>query len=546
MTNLAPGKLGVFFYNAILVTIPTSLLLLAWYRHAVSRRMRVGAGASTWAWDEAKPSLADESAHARNSTAIPEKAVSATRRQVALIYGLGSLVAATTMTFLFALSMEFDLSGRAMFALWYVFIWPIVPTTVVLLALPQSRNILYMVVYGLIGAAVVAGLAWISAYVLGSATASPTKSAMFYANLLAQQLWLPYLIILMSGNRRLRPVSPLVLAGLLVFSFGSLLARDLYVAAVDAFPNATTWLLFPGSITFRLWYLLPALPIGYLCWLILNVLARSYETKRFNDVQLLVDSWWLIVVFQFCTELASSMGWMGLTGLLAFVGYRGTVEMGLRISRLDAERAGPTLLLLRVFGFQRRTEALFDRVAERWRFVGPVMMIAGADLAMRTLNPGDVISFISGRLKQRFIAGEEQVPQATAAIDMKPDPDGRFRTTKFYCHDNTWRATLTALMVGSDVVLMDLRGFSESNRGCLFELNQLISHELIPRTVFIVDQVTNVALLEQTVGQQALASGKAGAQPLQVRHLTQQSAAELLGVYEALQKVVRMRSSDSN
>lgn len=545
MTNLAPGKLGVFFYNAILVTIPTSLVLLAWYRHAVSRRMRVGAGASIWAWDEAKLSLADESAHARYSAAVPEKAISATRRRVALIYGLGSVVAASIMAFLFSLSMEFDLTGRAMFALWYVFTWPIVPTTVVLLALPQSRNILFLLIYGLIGAALVAGLAWVSAYVLGSATASPVKSTLLYAELLVQQLWLPYLIILMTGNRRLRPVSPLVLAGLLVFSFGSLLARDLYVAAVDAFPHAT-WLLFPGSMTYSLWYLLPALPIGYLCWLILNVLAKSYEKKRFNDVQLLVDLWWLIVVFQFCTELASSMGWMGLTGLLAFVGYRGTIEMGLRISRLDAERAGPTLLLLRVFGFQRRAETLFDRIAERWRFVGPVMMIAGVDLAMRTLNPGDVISFISGRLKQRFIADEEQVQQATAAIDMKSDPDGRFRTTKFYCHDNTWRATLTALMVGSDVVLMDLRGFSESNRGCLFELNQLISHELIPRTVFIVDQATNVALLERTVGQQAVASGKAGAQTLQVRHLTKQSAAELIGVYEALQRVVGMGSSDSH
>ncbi len=170
--------------------------------------------------------------------------------------------------------------------------------------------------------------------------------------------------------------------------------------------------------------------------------------------------------------------------------------------------------------------------------MGPVMMIAGADLAMRTLNPGDIISFMSGRLKSRFIAGEEQVQQAASTIDMHPDPDGRFRTSKFFCHDDTWRPTLTALLARSDAVLMDLRGFSDNNRGCLFELDQLISQRLISRTLFIADHATNVALLEHTVGEQAQASGKAGTQPLHVKHLTTQSAAELRRVYDALQQVV--------
>ena len=92
---------------------------------------------------------------------------------------------------------------------------------------------------------------------------------------------------------------------------------------------------------------------------------------------------------------------------------------------------------------------------------------------------------------------------------------------------------------------MDLRGFSESNRGCVFELDQLIAHELIPRTLFIADQVTNVALLGETVGRQAQAYGKAGTPPLQVTHLTKQAAAELTGIYEALRRIVGMGPSDS-
>src|SRR5215475_13837278 len=104
------------------------------------------------------------------------------------------------------------------------------------------------------------------------------------------------------------------------------------------------------------------------------------------------------------------------------------------------------------------------------------MMIAGDDLAMRTVNPGDVISFMSGHLKSRFIANKKQIRQATAAIDGSLDPDRRYRTTKFFCREDTWRHTLTKLLEQSDVVLMDLRGFSGSNRGCLFELRELISH----------------------------------------------------------------------
>jgi len=39
MPNLVPGMLWTYFQNAILVTIPVSLILLVWYRRAVSHEM---------------------------------------------------------------------------------------------------------------------------------------------------------------------------------------------------------------------------------------------------------------------------------------------------------------------------------------------------------------------------------------------------------------------------------------------------------------------------------------------------------------------------
>jgi hypothetical protein len=535
MTNLVPGKLWIFFLNAVLITIPTSLTVLGGYRRAVSRTMGP---------PDKKPAVQSADLvtamqpHVRTLLQPGDESISA-RRHLVGMYTAGSFVAAAIMAFLYAWSMQFDISARGLFVTWYVFAWPFVPISVVLLAWPQRWNIPLLLAYALVGAAVVA--CWTGvATIMENATLSPLKNAAWALEFFAKQIWLPYLIILLTGNRRLKPVSPLVLAGLLIFSFATLFARNLYIAAVETYPDAI-WLQFPGSNSYSFWYLIAALPIGYACWLGIRLVARAYDRKRFSDIQLLVDSWWIIVAFQFSTELANEFGWGGTAGLLAFLGYRGVVELGLRLTRLRTGQAGPTLLLLRVFGFQRRTEALFDSIAERWRFSGPVLLIAGVDLAMRTLNPGDVISYVSGRLKSRFIADLTQIQQTLTTLDRRADPDGRFRTTKVFCREDTWRPTLSYLLSQSDVVLMDLRGFSRANQGCIFELEQVTARELLPHTIFVVDDATDVDLLTTTVQQQA-AVGMPVAPSLVIQHVRRQSHAELERIFAGLQTAAQRRT----
>ena len=118
-------------------------------------------------------------------------------------------------------------------------------------------------------------------------------------------------------------------------------------------------------------------------------------------------------------------------------------------------------------------EALFDTVIERWRSSGNVLLIAGTDLALRTLDPDDLFTYLSGRLHTRFIGSQDDLDQRMAQLDLAPDVDGRFRVNECYCFDNTWQAALAALVARSDVVLMDLRGFHAENRGCLHELKVL-------------------------------------------------------------------------
>lgn len=47
---------------------------------------------------------------------------------------------------------------------------------------------------------------------------------------------------------------------------------------------------------------------------------------------------------------------------------------------------------------------------------------------------------------------------------------------------------------------MDLRGFSEKNAGCIFELHQLASQERLLDAAFVIDRTSDLELLESTLG----------------------------------------------
>jgi hypothetical protein len=126
-----------------------------------------------------------------------------------------------------------------------------------------------------------------------------------------------------------------------------------------------------------------------------------------------------------------------------------------------------------------------------------VQLIAGVDLAMRTIDPGDMLAFVSGRLDERYIATPDDVSPRLAGLDMQRDPDGRFRVNEVYCRDEAWRTALKALLDMTDTVLMDLRNFSAVNAGCAFELEQIVFRLSPEKIVLIYDQTTDLRLLSE-------------------------------------------------
>ena len=138
-------------------------------------------------------------------------------------------------------------------------------------------------------------------------------------------------------------------------------------------------------------------------------------------------------------------------------------------------------------------------IGRSWRHIGSIQLIAGPDLALANLEPHEFIDFVSGRLSRAFISDGTDLRERMDQAQGRPDPDGRFRVNEFFCHDDTWRATLQALARSSDAVLMDLRGFSRDRSGCIYELGQLL--ELVPlrHITLLVDRTTDHALLASTL-----------------------------------------------
>jgi hypothetical protein len=283
-----------------------------------------------------------------------------------------------------------------------------------------------------------------------------------------------------------------------VFALGPLLGMRLTVWLTGTRSGADLVLAGAGLDT---GFVLLALPMGLLAWWRLKRLAGAYEAKRFSDAQLLLRTWWLLVVAIEVVDQVNAQPqalWPVLaTAGVAFAAFAPLLGIALRWAAATPGRSPPrTLLLLRVFGNSARTEALFDRIASRWRWFGPLTMIAAPDVVARTVDPGDLLQFASGRIAASFVNTQDDLDRRLATLDLAPDPDGRYRVNEFCCRDSSWQATVVQLIERADAVVMDLRGFSAQRAGCAFELGEL-ARRLRPRqVVLLVDASTDRRLLD--------------------------------------------------
>ena len=198
-------------------------------------------------------------------------------------------------------------------------------------------------------------------------------------------------------------------------------------------------------------------------------------------------------------QLALYAGWMGATA----------GAYALMLQRQPCPQAGRRLLMLRVFSKDRKAERLLDAIQSRWQLAGPVLEIAGPDLAKLNLDLTEFIHLVNFKLHDLFQPGEAAPEALAASLDLALDHEGRFRVNEVFCFDTSWRGVVEQMMGLADAVLLDLRGFTEQRRGTAHEVHRLAALGLLPRVVALGDSATDWSYFEHCVAQHGPGPGLA-------------------------------------
>jgi hypothetical protein len=97
------------------------------------------------------------------------------------------------------------------------------------------------------------------------------------------------------------------------------------------------------------------------------------------------------------------------------------------------------------------------------------------------------------------VKDEADLNRRLAELDLQSDPDGRYRVNQFFCFADTWQSAVRQLALRVAAVLMDLRGFSARNQGCLFEVEEILENVPAGRTLLIIDGTTDWSFLKATL-----------------------------------------------
>lgn len=537
VTVALTGNLSFNLLLAAVLTWPVAIGLLRLYTRAVRRSMRSQTPGTTPAIAPPPFETARDAGHGKPASSatlhdLPDASTSpgadmllvrliAQSRRAALVYAIGGSAYALVMAAAHLLAPGMEILPVRFSFLFWVFVWPVVLTVAIVAVATRPARFALTAAYfiglsalGAVGMRSSPDLTWAQIFLMWVLSDLP-----------------PTILLLTYLSRRVRAVGPLILTFMFLAVTGSGIAvsvggsQDSYMRAIVSLAGSVG---LGGTGAFRALLAVGFLTFAAVGWMALAWIRRRYQAKHISDESVTVDAIWMLFAVVHSIGLVFEHPLWALTSLAAFGAYKSCVRVGFSwLGRRDeSSQKSPTLLVLRSFSIGRDGERLFDVIDRLWRRVGSIQMIAGIDLARRTVEPHEFLDFISGKLARRFIDGSAALEQRLRERDTRPDRDLRFRVNDFFCYDDTWKMVLSRLVHESDAVLMDLRGFSRRNAGCVFELHELVRLVPLDRVVFVVDRRTDETLLAETLG-----DGRAGVYRLgsingrQVRQLLRALAA---------------------
>lgn len=209
------------------------------------------------------------------------------------------------------------------------------------------------------------------------------------------------------------------------------------------------------------------------------------------------------------------------------------------IARLARKGTNRRLLILRVFGKDESTTLTFGAIRNFWQHIGSTFTVVdGAYIRYKYRSHSEtqveyaffsclawisvfgtpefndwwgislllVLAYAVGcgiaylRAPQSFATSATHIKERLQRFLHRPRRlDLTYKNLDMYCFDNTWKSAVAAFVAATDVVLMDLRGYSEQNKGCELEVNYLFDTTPINRIVFLVNGENNMQAVEDLV-----------------------------------------------
>ncbi|MYM62809.1 hypothetical protein [Pseudomaricurvus sp. HS19] len=506
--QVTPQLLSISLLLVMIASLPitalVSLLLLWRYRLAVTRSMHHRAGEAASGGMEIAPPPAVIAGEFSRSDHL-RRALGAPRRD-ALIYVVAILVAALPLS-LVAQSVFQTQLGVAGFVIGVaVYSWPAVAICLLLVPRPLIHGAGLLAAYFLIYVGLslwAATIQNVSGGVLLEDRSGVTPQAMM-------GLWisvnaLPTLLCGLCFLPLVRSIAGLVLAMVSLLISGFWFATNLLITrpvllALERFSIASGVGMVELAALGLVLVVLLLLVAG---WQLTCLLTAAHRRQRVSDRSLYLDAAYLIFLSMYTLWLVLG----GLVWLLCLPLAFGIYKLMLWVlRRLLLQRQIPrNLCFLRVFALGRRSLRLLEAVAGYWRSIGSIQLIVGPDVATRTVRPDQFLAFLGRRLGQKFVSNRQSLLEAVQAMDRLPDPDGRFRINTLFCYQDTWQSALPSLLRSGEMVLMDLRGFSDAAAGCREELNFIAAHVPAEQCLLLVDSSTDRDYLNRTL-QQALAA----------------------------------------
>lgn len=386
-------------------------------------------------------------------------------QRIAFAYACGGLAQAVIITLMVITVTPNSGFRAAVLSIFMVMALPVVPTIALVLATRLRVRALWL-----------AGAMLLALAIAGEA------SALVWA-LFTLYILIPGMIFLILNVRYWRAAAPLIMLFALGASVGWLTLME--IGKAWGVSGTVMWAFRLAGLVAGVAMTLP----------LAQRLGTYYKAKRTSEQMLFIDIWWLLLTLIQTAILVVNGGTASLLALLGYIAFW-LISRALIGGLRNDDPPKARLLLLRVFGHDRRTERLLDELCLRWRPLGTVALIAGRDLAYRNIDPRELYGFLTGALSREFIKDEQHLAERLSQRDERQDPDGLYRMGQFFCHRNTWKPTLDALVAGNDAVLMDLRGFGPKHAGCQYEIKKLAEHVASKPIVLLTDSNVGIALAE--------------------------------------------------